>query len=146
MVLAVKHWCLWQTVASRMIIFRRHDNLHEVRERLYLILIFVIILLGHPVRQLTARALKLTYCPIEMYGKGALGGAKMYSGCNAHTFHAYFRLKWIGLFLYKHHGLRDLKKRRKTILYTQQNSNRDSSWHHWAYWEFYCLGLILPGA
>ena len=28
-------------------------------------------------------ALKLTYCPIEIYGKGVLGEAKMYPGCNA---------------------------------------------------------------
>ena len=65
-VLAVKHWCLRRTVASQTIIFRIRDNLHEVRERLHFQLIFVV--LGHPVRRLTTHALKLTYCPIEMYG------------------------------------------------------------------------------
>ncbi len=49
-----------------MIIFRKRDNLHEVRERLHFPLIFVG--LGHPLRRLAARAIKLTYCPIEMYG------------------------------------------------------------------------------
>ena len=60
-----------------------------MRERLFFLLIFVV--LGHPLRRLKARTLKLTYCPIEMYGKGALGGAKMYSGCNARAFHAFFK-------------------------------------------------------
>ena len=39
-----------------------------MRERLNFPLIFVV--LEHPVRRLAARALKLTYCPIEMYGPG----------------------------------------------------------------------------
>ena len=60
-----------------MIISRIRDNLQEVRERLYLQLAFVV--LGHPVKRLAARALKLTYCSIAMYGKG--GGAKIYSRC-----------------------------------------------------------------
>ena len=57
-----------------MIIFRRRDNLHEVKERLNFLLIFVV--LGHPVRGLAARALKLTYWPIEMYGNGAFAPGK----------------------------------------------------------------------
>ena len=87
-ILAVKYRCLWRTVASCTIIFRRRDNLHEVRERLNFLLIFVV--LGHPVRRLAARALKLTYWPIEMHGKGALPLAKMYPSRNARAFHAYF--------------------------------------------------------
>ena len=95
MILAVIYRCLWWTVASRTITFRRRDNLHEVGERLYFLLVFVV--LGHPVRQLSARALKLTYCPIEMYGKGALPLAKMCPSWNARAFHAYFCLTWNGL-------------------------------------------------
>ena len=97
-ILAVKYRCLWQTVALRMIIFRRRDSLHKVRERLYFLLIFVV--LGHPVRQPAARALKLTYCSIEMYWKGALPRAKMYPSWNACAFHAYFCFTWKGLLIY----------------------------------------------
>ena len=46
-IVGVKYQCLWWTVASRRIISRVHDNLHKVRERLYLQLAFVV--LGHPV-------------------------------------------------------------------------------------------------
>ena len=69
-------------IASRMITSRRRDNLHEIRERLNLQLASVV--LGHPVRQLAARALNLTYFSIAMYEKEALGGAKINSGCK-HT-------------------------------------------------------------
>lgn len=76
-----------RTVARGTITFRRLDKLHVAAEILYFQVILVV--LGDPVRRQAARAMYLSYCPIEMYVKGALGGAKMYSGCNAR---AYFSL------------------------------------------------------
>ena len=78
--------CLRRTVASHTITFRRRDNLLEVGEGLYFLLI-----LGHPVRQLSA-------CTLLPHSIGALPLAKMCPRRNVHPFDAYFCLTCKGLF------------------------------------------------
>ena len=54
-----------------MLVFRRHDNLPEVEERLNLLLISVV-LMGYPVRRLTVHALNLAYLSgFYLGGRGA---------------------------------------------------------------------------
>ena len=63
-----------------MVTSRRSDNFHEVKDRLQFYLIFIV--LGYPVEQRWACALKYSKIYIEMYAKWALGAAKTYSGCS----------------------------------------------------------------
>ena len=76
--------------------FQKMRQLARGEGKIVLLLIFVV--LGYPVGRLAARALKSTYCSIEMYWKGALPLVKMYPSWNARAFHAYFRFTWKGLF------------------------------------------------
>ena len=75
-------------VALRMIIFRRCDNLHEVRERLYVKLIFIV--LGYPVRQPAAHVIYSAVFAIEVMEKGGprapKGTPDMTSCTYAHSF------------------------------------------------------------
>ena len=86
-----KHCFMSPTVALCTITFRTRDNLHKARERLQSLLIFVIGISGKVAHSTHPK--ELTYCSIEMYGKGASGEAKMYPRYNTHAFHAYFHLK-----------------------------------------------------
>lgn len=56
----------WWTLVQQMTVFRRHNNLHELRERLYLQKIFVV--LGYPVRQSAVHTLYKTIVELFLHG------------------------------------------------------------------------------